>query len=111
MKWKPALFELSVIQQLLNDQFEQYVERVKTTNCQAELRRLLASGPPIYISDKHGLALDESEEYVIKLWYACDGNERSAKLKGALEGEERMKLWEELKSFIIVEGKEDIDEE
>jgi len=112
MKWKPAQFELSVVQQLLNVQFEQYLNRVKKTDCQAELRRLLAAGPPIYLSDKHGLPLeDEGEEYVIKLWYACDGEERSAKLKGAVEGVEREELLQSLKKFIIVEGKESIDDQ
>jgi len=112
MEWKPAQFELSVVQQLLDSQFETYLDRVKKTNCQAELRRLLAAGPPIYLSDKHGLPLDdECDEYVINLWYACDGKERSAKLKGALEGVEREELSQSLKRFIIVEGKEAIDDE
>lgn len=112
MKWKPAQFELSVVHQLLDSQFEQYLSRVKKTDCQAELRRLLADGPPIYLSDKHGLPLDdEGEEYVTKLWYASDGKERRAKLKGAVEGEEREELWLDLKKFIIVDGKESIDDE
>ena len=96
---------------MLDSQFQQYIDRVKKTDCQAELRRLLEKGPPIYISDKHGLPVESDEEYVINLWYANDGEERSAKLKGALEGEERQKLWDELKEFIIVEGKEEGDED
>jgi len=111
MKWKPAHFELSVVQQLLDSQFETYLNRVKKTDCQSELRRLLATGPPIYLSDKHGLPLDEGEEYVINLWYACDGKERSAKLKGALEGVERDELLQSLNRFVIVDGKESIDDE
>lgn len=106
MKWKPALYEKSVIEQLLQDQFGKFVERVKTTDCQAELRRLLAAGPPIYIEDKHALPLDEGDLYVVKLWFAEDDLERSAKLEGALEGIARDKLWKELNEFIIVEGKE-----
>jgi hypothetical protein len=109
MKWKAANFEMSTVQQLLDDQFESYVERVKKTDCQAELRRLLEKGPPIYIYDKHGLPL-EDDEYVVKLWFSSDRKERSGKLKGAVEGEERDALWEELNQFIIVEGKEEIDE-
>ena len=45
------------------------------------------------------------------MWFAVDGQERTAKLKGAVEGEEREKLWNELKEFISVEGKEDGDDE
>lgn len=111
MTWKAALFEMCVVQQLLDSQFALYVERVKKTDCQAELRRLLASGPPIYVSDKHAFPMDDNDSHVIKLWYSCDGEERSAKLKGALEGEEREELCESLKQFIVVEGKEKGDED
>lgn len=103
------------MQQLLEEQFEQYISRVEKTDCQAELRRLLDKGPPIYISDKHGLPLDEEDgdEYVIKLWFASDGPdvERSAVLKNAKQGEERKKLWDELNKFIIVDGKEEGDDD
>ena len=143
MKWKPALYEQSVVQQvsfhrwgctsprvggdgvahaslllvvcdctqLLEEQFQQYIDRVKKSDCQAELRRMLAAGPPIFISDKHAFPLDEGETHVVKLWYASDGEERSAKLVGAVEGAERDELWESLKSFIIVEGKEEGDDD
>mmetsp|Transcript_44335 Transcript_44335/g.65256 ORF Transcript_44335/g.65256 Transcript_44335/m.65256 type:complete len:161 (+) Transcript_44335:120-602(+) len=109
MKWKPALFELCVVQQLLDTQFTNYINKVKKTDCQAELRRLLKDGPPIYISDKHAFPLDEGDSYVINLWFAKDGEERSAKLTGAVDGAEREELWESLKDFIVVEGKEEGD--
>jgi hypothetical protein len=96
--------------QLLDTQFEQYISRVKTTDCQAELRRLLRGGPPIYVSDKHAFPLEEDDTHVCRLWYAVDGKERSAKLKGALEGEERDALWRDLNEFIIEVGKEEGDD-
>jgi hypothetical protein len=40
-----------------------------------------------------------------------DGKERSGKLKGAMEGGERMELWRELNQFLIVEGKEEGDDD
>jgi hypothetical protein len=110
-RWKPALFEASIIDQLLNEQFYQYIERVKKTDCQAELKRLLAQGPPVFIEDKHALKLDDGDTHVVKLWFARDNQEVTAKLVGALEGEERMTLWEELKKFVVVEGKEEGDDE
>jgi len=87
------------------------MERVKTTDCQAELKRLLATGPPIYISDKHALPLDEGDTHVVNIWFASTGKEQSAKLHGAVEGREREELWESLKSFIIVQGKEEGDDD
>mmetsp|Transcript_2654 Transcript_2654/g.4295 ORF Transcript_2654/g.4295 Transcript_2654/m.4295 type:complete len:161 (+) Transcript_2654:73-555(+) len=114
MIWKPALFEASIVDQLLADQFHQYVERVKKTDCQAELKRLLLAGPPIYISDKHALAIntDDNDDYVCRLWFARNGGQEvSAKLNGAVEGDERETLWEELKQFIVLEGKEEGDDD
>ena len=107
------MIETKIQSKLIDTQFQQYVDRVKKTDCQAELRRLLASGPPIYVSDKVALPLaeEETDTHVCKLWFAVDGQERTAKLKGAVEGEEREKLWNELKEFIIVEGKEEGDDE
>ena len=97
---------------MLKTQFHDFVKRVKTTDCQAELRRLLKTGPPIWISDKHGFPLpDNGDTHVCRLWFASDQQERTAMLEGALDGEERKALWEELKEFIIVEGKEPGDED
>lgn len=111
MTWKAAFFEQSVVQQLLDSQFHDFVTRVKTTDCQAELKRLLGAGPPIWISDKHGLPLNDGDTHAVNLWYASDKTERSAKLEGAVDGAERQKLWDELKEFVIVEGKEEGDDE
>ena len=111
MKWKPALYEQSIVQRLLDTQFHDFVKSVKDTDCQAELRRLLTAGPPVYISDKHALPLEDGDSHVVNLWYSSDNQERSAKLDGALEGEERQKLWEELNQFIIVEGEEQGDDD
>ena len=54
---------------------------------------------------------NESDTHVCALWFAIDGKERSAKLKGAVEGVEREKLWKELNEFIIEEGKEKGDDD
>jgi len=113
LEWKPALMEQSVVEELIKTQFHAYIERVHKTDCQAELRRLLASGPPVYVSDQHGLPLaqEETDTHVSQLWFASDQKERTAKLDGAVEGEERDKLWKELQQFIIVEGKEKGDDD
>ena len=118
MEWKPCLYEASIVQKLLQEQFHDYIERVKKTDCQAELRRLLAKGPPIWLSDEHALPLEkkedsssEPEQYVCQLWFQADNRYMSAKLDGAVEGAERDSLWDELRQFIITEGKEEGDDD
>jgi hypothetical protein len=102
MVWKPAFFEKEIVQQLLDSQFQQFLDKVQKTDCKAELRRLVTQGPPIYISDKHAFPLADGEfdSHVCKLWFAEDGIERSAKLKGALDGQEREDLWKCLKQIL-----------
>jgi hypothetical protein len=140
MKWKACQFEKDTVQQLLDTQFSSYMNRVKKTDCQAELRRLLEAGPPVWLSDANGFPMDEGETHVENLWYAEDNKERSARLKVSEEGEakrggrinsrrrphvfspnhcpqgsvvgaERDKLLESLKEFVVVEGKEEGDDD
>jgi len=94
----------------LDSQFQRFLDNVQKTGCKAELRRLVMQGPPIYISDRHALPLADKDKdtHVCKLWYADDGLERSAKLKGALEGDERNALWEKIRQILAeMEGKDE----
>jgi len=61
MKWKPALFEKSIVETLLETQYHQYIKTSRTTECLAELKRLVKKGPPVYISDPFGLPLDNDD--------------------------------------------------
>lgn len=137
MLWYPCMYEQSVVENLLKTQFGNFIERVKTTDCQAELRRLLKNGPPIYISDKHALPIpipssstspdkndnadnadnDDitctgTEIHICSLWYASCSKKGiiSSKLYGAVEGDDRDNLWTELKEFLVQEGKEPGDD-
>ena len=110
--WKAALMEQGVVEQLLKTQFHNYISKVKASDCQAELRRLLTAGPPIYVSDKHGLPLaKEDDTHVSALWYASTNTTVSAQLDGAVTGQARTDLWEELQEFLIEEGKEEGDDD
>ena len=97
MKWHPALYAQSVVQQLLDTQFDSYIEGVQKADCEAELRRRLGVGPPVYIADKHAMPVPDGDTHICQLWFQSDGVERSAKLKGAKEGADRQALWDELK--------------
>mmetsp|Transcript_4405 Transcript_4405/g.13339 ORF Transcript_4405/g.13339 Transcript_4405/m.13339 type:complete len:181 (+) Transcript_4405:108-650(+) len=108
LRWSACLFSEPVVRRLLAKQFEEYVAGVRKADCAADLRRRIGKGPPIYIEDKHALPLPEGDDCVVRLWFASDGKEYSAKLVGALEGEARQKLWDELKAFL---GGEEAEEE
>jgi MFS family permease len=67
----------------------------------------MRAGPPVFVSDKHALPLPAGATHVAKLWFMEGGVTETAKLDGAVEGEERQKLWNNMKSFIAtVEGRD-----
>ncbi|KUF94540.1 RAC-beta serine/threonine-protein kinase A [Phytophthora nicotianae] len=108
--WHPALFCVDVVEQLLSTQFHTYMKKVQEADCKAELRRLVAKGPPIWLEDKHALPVPEGDTHITKVWFAKDDEERSAKLDGAVEGEAREALWKELRQLMdaMEEDKEEV---
>jgi hypothetical protein len=80
-------------------QFHKYVENVTMTTCEKELNKLISEGPPIYLSDANGFPC-EPDDFVVALRFGST-TEVPAKLKGALEGEERQKLWDYHKTFVV----------
>ncbi|CAI5708609.1 unnamed protein product [Hyaloperonospora brassicae] len=105
--WHAASFCSDVVEQLLATQFHTFMKKVQETDCKAELRRLVARGPPVWIEDKHALPLPEGDTHITHVWFAKDGDERSAKLDGAVEGEARERLWHELKQLVAAMDKDD----
>ena len=83
------------------------MEAVQKSDCVKEFTRLMRAGPPVFVSDKHALPLPAGATHVAKLWFMDGGVTETAKLDGAVEGEERQKLWNDMKSFIAtVEGRD-----
>jgi hypothetical protein len=100
MVWHPAKYAREVVEKLLDTQFVEWIEAVQKADCEAELKRRLGKGPPEYLEDKHALPIPEEDTHICRVWFASDGKERSAILKGAVSGEERTKMWDELKTTI-----------
>ena len=94
-KWHPAKCEASCVERLVGEQFGTYLKHIQQADCQAAARRLLAKGPPEYVSDPHMLPLPEGDTHVCRLWFQGDNKERSAALTGAVHGEAREALWAE----------------
>ncbi|KYN96087.1 hypothetical protein PGSY75_1449800 [Plasmodium gaboni] len=106
-KWYPSKFCLNCTGILIDSQYEKYINSVQKSECLKEQTSLLKLGPPINVKDKNGYPESDDKE-IYSLWYFCDKKIHSAKLKGSLMGEERMKLWNELKNFLIKEEKKEL---
>ncbi|SCP05785.1 conserved Plasmodium protein, unknown function [Plasmodium ovale] len=102
--WYPCMFCLNCTGILIQTQYHKYINNVQKSDCLREQTSLLKMGPPINIKDKNGFPLSDGNE-IHSLWHFCDKKIHSAKLDGSLIGEERMKLWNELKKFLIREEK------
>ena len=102
MLWYPSKYSAEVVQELIDTQFKNYVDNVQKSDCARELRRLLTAGPPIWLADKNALPLSEGESHICKVWFSKDNREVTAQLKGAVTGEERQALWDNLKQFLEI---------
>mmetsp|Transcript_6743 Transcript_6743/g.10652 ORF Transcript_6743/g.10652 Transcript_6743/m.10652 type:complete len:151 (+) Transcript_6743:85-537(+) len=100
--WHPAKACSEVVKELIDTQFNKYLDDVEkaTKDCAAAVRRLVDKGPPVYLSDPHALPMPEGETHIEKVWYMAENEEVSSRLKGALEGEEREKLWTSQKEVL-----------
>jgi hypothetical protein len=85
-KWLPCVYCVDCLEYMLTKQWSIYVERVKTTDCKAEQRRLLTTGPPINFKDNKAMPCpNEGEVYMF--WYSRDNTTKVAKLPDSLVGE------------------------
>lgn len=85
MSWHAAKFSADVVRRLIYTQFEEYMANVRKADCEADLKRRLAKGPPVWVEDKHALPLPEDDTHVCRIWLASDSEEYSAKLLNCVE--------------------------
>lgn len=98
MLWYPAKAASFAVEHMRKTQFKRFMDRLSTTDCAAEMKRLRENGPPLYVEDRNVFPLEESETHVVRLWYCGEDEEISALLEGAPQpGEEHQKLWDELR--------------
>lgn len=83
--WHPSMYCSSVVRRLILTQFGEFLEGVRKADCEADLKRRLKKGPPIWVEDKHALPIPENDTHISRVWMAEDGKEYSAKLKGCVE--------------------------
>ena len=51
--WHAAKYCSAVVQRFIRTQFPEYVSGVRKADCEADLKRRLGKGPPIWVEDKH----------------------------------------------------------
>jgi len=90
--WHPSPYCSEVVKYLLKTGFAKYLKTIDEADCKATLRRVIQSGPPVYLNDKT-FSVSE-DEYITKIWYKAENVEVDAIYEGALIGEERNRLWE-----------------
>ena len=107
--WHASGFGAESVRRLICTQFADFVRGVRTATCEADLRKRLERGPPLWLEDQYGLPLPEGDTHVCRVWFAADGKEYSAKLRGGVDGTERDALWSELKAFTPLPRSENRD--
>ncbi|EZG67838.1 hypothetical protein GNI_066000, partial [Gregarina niphandrodes] len=95
-------FCLDCVMQLKATQYNKFVNDCVNSSCERSMRRLMESGPPIYLHDEHGFPLAKDFSPVW-LKYKDINNEtivETSRLTNAPIGDERLAVWNELKQFV-----------
>ncbi|KAK8795067.1 hypothetical protein WA588_003918 [Blastocystis sp. NMH] len=103
--WIPCIICQNCVEMFLHDMMPNYKKNLLEADCRASQLRVLAQGPPIYVKDDSVFQSPEGE-HVESLWFSSTGKERSAKVDGCLEGEEREKWWNEMKEILSITEEE-----
>lgn len=112
--WHPSPYCQDCVQSaFIDSQWTKYVGHVEAADCAAALRRALSTAPPLNVIDI-GFKTDLSKiGEVYQFFFRHDeGNEIkgkvvSARLKGALTGQERENWWNDKKAFLIASEAEE----
>lgn len=97
--WHPSPYCNDVVKQLLQDGFTNFLKAVDESTCKSHLRRLIQNGPPVYLNDPTFNVGEHT--HITKVWFMKTNQEIDAKYHGALEGQERMDLWDSIKERMV----------
>jgi hypothetical protein len=82
---------------MMNEAYDKYFEDVVKADCARNLRGLLDKGPPDYFHDVNVCPVEDGERVYEMLFSSTQGIE-TALVKGAKTGDERQKIWMELRA-------------
>ena len=98
--WKSCPYCENCINWYIQNQWDEYVNVIKSETCKKTLQRLLKLGPPTRIREPSGLPTSDPSG---QIWDLKSGNRTiSAKLDGVYVGEKMEKYKIELKEYLMV---------
>lgn len=100
--WIKSKFCWDTISTMLKHRYNNYIETIYTSKCKKTLCEMIINGPPIWFKDA-ALPVPDGAHIT---HFLVDGIEISAIYEGAINGEERQKLWDSLK--IVVDQRTNI---
>jgi hypothetical protein len=106
-EWGSCSYCETCLQYVLDTKFKIYDDRWKVADCEAEFRRLLESGPPVYMHDEKAFP-SPGNTAVQRFWFMRDNSEKEGKVTGCLEGEARENYLNEKKAFFLAEQLEKV---
>jgi hypothetical protein len=97
-EWKKSPYCKECINYFIQNQWKDYVEKIKNETCKVSLERLIHLGPPFHIREP-GLPCENERNEVYEL--LINGVITSSKLEGTLSGKELEDYLNELKCFSL----------
>ena len=93
-EWKECIYCKDCIEYMLETQFNNYVEKIKSETCKVALERLIKMGPPLKFTDPTVVCdNDKNEVYEFNLF--------SSDLKNVYQDEEMVKYKDFLKEYLL----------
>lgn len=90
-EWLNSPYCERCINYFIENQWDNYVNTIKTETCKKTIRRMIDSGPPIYVKEPVGMPCENSQgvyEFNFGQDVVNDQRVVSGKLKGVYEGDE-----------------------
>lgn len=111
--WHDSAYCWACIKHMLDSRFQDYIDTVEESRCKKTVNAAIEAGPPIWIEDK-GLPVPDGE-HVAEI-QTPEGDVHSAVYTGAVQGEARYQLWEELRKRVearraLLPDQDSVDEE
>jgi hypothetical protein len=97
-EWKDCQYCYNCIQYMLATKWGDFITSLEKINCEAEYKRIVASGPPVNLRDP-ALKCDNNTKEVYE--FKCNQTILSAKLKDSYVGSQREELCQYLEEILV----------